>query len=130
MRTICIEALRVHASVGILEHELRSRQQLLITIELQQPNAPMLPAGDDVHHVLDYRQLREIAKVESEGEHVNMLETLAGRIATRLLALPTVGRVRVRVVKPNIFPDCDGVAVEVTSPPPAPPAPPAPQESS
>jgi dihydroneopterin aldolase len=116
MRRIRIEALRVMASVGILEHELRSRQQLLITMEVEQPAAPALPPADDVRHVLDYRQLREIAKAESEGPHVNMLETLAGRIAARLAALPGVARSRVRVVKPNIFPDCDGVAVEVTSP--------------
>jgi dihydroneopterin aldolase len=119
MRRIRIDSLRVQASVGILEHELRSRQQLLITIELEQPDAPALPAADDVRHVLDYRQLRDIAKAESEGEHVNMLETLAGRIATRLRSLHGVGTVRVRVVKPNIFPDCDGVAVEVTAPAPA-----------
>jgi len=116
MRRIRIESLRVMASVGILDHELLSRQQLLITLEVEQPGAPMLPAGDDVKHVLDYRQLRAIAKAESEGEHINMLETLAGRIAARLLAFPSVGRARVRVVKPNIFPDCDGVSVEVTVP--------------
>jgi dihydroneopterin aldolase len=108
MRTLCID---------ILEHELRSRQQLLITIEAQLPQAPALPAADDVHHVLDYSQLRDIAKQEAEGAHVNMLETLAGSIALRLLALRGVGRARVRVVKPGIFPDCDGVFVEVVATP-------------
>lgn len=122
MRRIRIEALRVMASVGILEHELRSRQPLLITLEVEQPHAPSLPSGDDVLHVLDYRQLRDIAKAESEGEHVNMLETLAGRIAQRLLGFASVGRACVRIAKPNIFPDCDGVSVEVivTAEPPAP----------
>ena len=115
MRPLSIDRLRVHASVGILEHELRSRQQLLISIDLQMPGAPALPVADDVRHVLDYRQLRDIAKQEAEGEHVNMLETLAGRIATRLLALHGAGQARVRVVKPGIFPDCDGVAVEVVA---------------
>jgi 7,8-dihydroneopterin aldolase/epimerase/oxygenase len=114
MRRIRIESLRVMASIGILEHELLARQQLLITLDVEQPDAPLLPAGDDVMHVLDYRQLRDIARAESEGEHITMLETLAGRIATRLLAFSSVGRATVRVVKPNIFPDCDGVSVEVT----------------
>jgi len=115
MRTLSIDRLRVMASVGILEHELRSRQQLLISMDLQMPTAPALPGADDVHHVLDYRQLRDIAKEEAEGQHVNMLETLAGRIATRLAALTGAGQARVRVIKPGIFPDCDGVAVEVTT---------------
>jgi 7,8-dihydroneopterin aldolase/epimerase/oxygenase len=115
MRTLCIDRLRVQASVGILEHELRSRQQLLISIEAQMPDAPTLPEADDVHHVLDYAQLRDIAKQEAEGLHVNMLETLAGRIVQRMLTLRGVKRAWVRVVKPGIFPDCDGVAVEVVA---------------
>jgi 7,8-dihydroneopterin aldolase/epimerase/oxygenase len=113
MRTITIDRLRVQASVGILEHELRARQPLLLSVSVDMPAAPVLPIGDDVRHVLDYRQLRDIAKAEAEREHVNMLETLAGRIATRLLALSGVGAARVEIVKPSIFPDCDGVAVSI-----------------
>ena len=113
MRTLLLDKLRVMASVGILEHELQSKQPLLISIELQLPQAPALPAADDVMHVLDYRLLREIAKEEAESQHINMLETLAGRIAARLTALRGAASVRVRVTKPNIFPDCDGVSVEV-----------------
>ncbi|MBU6439477.1 MAG: dihydroneopterin aldolase [Betaproteobacteria bacterium] len=113
MRTLYLERLRVQASVGILEHELRSRQQLLVSIAAELPDAPSLPAADDVAHVLDYRLLRSIALEEVGHGHVNMLETLAGRIAQRVLGLEGVRRVRVRVDKPNIFPDCDGVGIEV-----------------
>ena len=113
MRKLFIDRLRVQASVGILDHELLSRQALLISVGIEMPQASTLPEADSVQHVLDYRQLRDVAQQEAQAGHINMLETLAGRIAQRLLALPGVGRVRVRVVKPNIFPDCDGVAVEV-----------------
>ncbi len=114
MRIIHLERLRVQASVGILEHELRSRQLLLVSIVAELPQAPPLPPADDVSHVLDYGLLRGIALEEVGRGHVNMLETLAGRIAQRALALDGVERVRVRVDKPNIFPDCDGVGIEVT----------------
>ena len=113
MRRIFLDRLRVQASVGILDHELLSKQQLLINLAVEMPHAPTLPEADTVQHVLDYRQLREAAHHEAQAGHVNMLETLVGRIAHRLLALPGVALARVRVVKPNIFPDCDGVAVEV-----------------
>lgn len=113
MRTLYLERLRVQASVGILEHELRARQQLLVSIVAELPEAPPLPPADDVAHVLDYSLLRGIALEEVGRGHVNMLETLAGRIAQRVLALDGVRRVRVRVDKPNIFPDCDGVGIEV-----------------
>jgi 7,8-dihydroneopterin aldolase/epimerase/oxygenase len=113
MRKVLLNQLRVQASVGILEHELRSKQQLLISLTVELPQAAIVPQDDDVRHVLDYRHLRDIAMEEAAREHVNMLETLAGRIAERLLTLPGVRAAQVRVVKPNIFPDCDGVAVEV-----------------
>ena len=60
-----------------------------------------------------YGLLRSISLEEVRRGHVNMLETLAGRIAQRVLALDGVQCVRVRVDKPNIFPDCDGVGIEV-----------------
>ena len=113
MRTLYLERLRVHASVGILDYELRSRQQVLISMRVEMQDAPDVPAADDVTEVLDYRAMREIAKQEAETGHINMLETLTGRIARRLLALPGVSSARARVTKPNIFPDCDGVTVEV-----------------
>lgn len=113
MRTLYLDRLRVHASVGILDHELLSRQQVLISIRVEMPEAPAVPGADAVSQVLDYRLLREIAKQEAETGHINMLETLTGRIAHRLLALPGVHSAQVRVTKPNIFPDCDGVSVEV-----------------
>ena len=114
MRTIILDRLRVQASVGILEHELKARQPLLVSMVVELPDAPLLPAADDVDHVLDYRVLRAIALDEVMRGHVNMLETLAGRIAQRLLEHDGVATVRVRVDKPNIFPDCDAVGIEVS----------------
>jgi dihydroneopterin aldolase len=63
--------------------------------------------------VFDYRRLRDVAIEETERGHVNLLETLAGRIAQRLLAWPQVGRVVVAMDKPGIFDDCDAVGIEV-----------------
>lgn len=113
MRTISVDSLKVLASIGILEHELSSKQPLLISMSVDMASAPVLPSCDEVTQVLDYRRLRDIGIREAQSSHINMLETLAGRIATSLLALPGVDSSRVRVAKPNVFPDCDGVAVEV-----------------
>ncbi len=115
MRTITVDSLKVLASIGILAHELTSKQPLLISMTVDMSAAPVLPPTDEVSHVLDYRRLRDIGLREAQSAHINMLETLAGRIATALLALPGVDGSRVRVSKPNVFPDCDGVAVEVTA---------------
>ena len=112
MSRLILENLHVQASVGILEHERRSTQPLLLTVAVELPHAG-LPAQDEVHCVFDYRHLRDVALEEVQRGHVNLLETLAGRIVERLLRFPPVGRVVVRVDKPNIFPDCRSVGVEI-----------------
>jgi 7,8-dihydroneopterin aldolase/epimerase/oxygenase len=115
MRSIHLDRLRVQASIGILEHELLAKQPLLISICVDIDSADLLPEVDDVAAVLDYRHLRNAAIEQVEHGHINMLETLAGRIAANLLSHSVVSRVRVRVDKPSIFTDCDSVAVEVTA---------------
>jgi dihydroneopterin aldolase len=114
MRRIAIERLRLPVSVGILDHELRARQPLLVSIVVELPAAELIPSADEVDQVLDYRLLRQIALDEAQTGHVNMLETFAGRIAARLGQLTGVGKVVVKVVKPHVFPDCDGASVEVS----------------
>lgn len=115
MRSIYLDRLRVQASIGILEHELAAKQPLLISISVELADADLVPQKDDVSDVLDYRHLRNAALEQVDCGHINMLETLAGRIAQSLLLHDVVSRVRVRVDKPSIFTDCDSVAVEVTS---------------
>ena len=44
---------------------------------------------------------------ECTAGHVNLLETLVGRLAQRLLTLPGVRGVRVKITKPEIFADCE-----------------------
>ena len=114
MRRIFLDRLRLQASVGILEHELQARQALLISIEVMLKAGATVPPADTVANVFDYRHLREAALAEAQAGHVNMLETLAGRIVQRLLDHDAVHSARVRVDKPSIFTDCDSVAVEVT----------------
>jgi dihydroneopterin aldolase len=62
--------------------------------------------------VLDYRKVRQIIINECTAEHVNLLETLIGKLANRLLQLPGVLGVRVRIAKLEIFKDCE-VAIRV-----------------
>jgi 7,8-dihydroneopterin aldolase/epimerase/oxygenase len=115
MRRIILEKLRVQASVGILEHELKAKQPLTVSVTLELPMADVLPPSDDIHHVMDYRRVRDTILDEINKGHINMLETLAGRISARLLELKGVESVILRVDKPSIFPDCDSIGIEVAA---------------
>jgi 7,8-dihydroneopterin aldolase/epimerase/oxygenase len=104
---LTLTGLRFDANLGILEHEKRRPQPIQVDAELNQGRQPQLPADDDIHHVLDYRKVRQIIIDECTAEHVNLLETLIGKLAHRLMQLSGVIGVRVKIAKLEIFDDCE-----------------------
>jgi len=106
-QTLTLTGLRFDASLGILEHEKKAPQPIQVDAELNLGPQPLLPQNDDIHHVLDYRKVRQIIINECTAEHVNLLESLIGKLANRLLQLPGVLGVRVKIVKLQIFDDCE-----------------------
>lgn len=55
--------------------------------------------SDRIEDTVDYREVRAIAKELIEGESQKLLETLAARIAERVLQLQYVAGVSVRIAK-------------------------------
>ena len=111
---LTLTGLRFVANLGILEHEKSSPQPIQVDAELNQGTQPLLPHDDDINHVLDYRKVRQIIIDECTAEHVNLLETLIGKLAHRLMQLPGVIGVRVKIAKLEIFDDCE-VAIRMES---------------
>jgi len=110
--TLTLTGLRFNASLGILELEKSAPQPIQVDAELNLGEQPLLPHDDDIGRVLDYRKVRQIIINECTAEHVNLLETLIGKLANRLLQLPGVLGVRVKIAKLEIFEDCE-VAIRV-----------------
>ncbi len=110
--TLTLTGLRFNASLGILELERNAPQPIQVDAELNLGSQALLPHDDDIKRVLDYRKVRQIIINECTAEHVNLLETLIGKLANRLLQLPGVLGVRVKIAKLEIFEDCE-VAIRV-----------------
>jgi dihydroneopterin aldolase len=106
-QTLTLTGLRFDANLGILELEKTAPQPIQVDAELSLGAQPLLPFDDDIHHVLDYRKVRQIIINECTAEHVNLLETLIGKLANRLMQLPGVQGVRVKIAKLEIFDDCE-----------------------
>lgn len=104
---LTLTGLRFDANLGILEAEKIDPQPIQVDAELSLGSQPLLPHDDDITHVLDYRKVRRIIIEECTAEHVNLLETLIGKLANRLLQLPGVKGVRVKIAKLKIFDDCE-----------------------
>lgn len=89
--------MRFHARVGILEHEQAHPQPLEVDVTLRRQAG----ASD----VLDYREVYRRTRDRFERQPLDYLETIAGDIATSLLALDGVASVRVAVRKPHVMLD-------------------------
>ena len=109
---LTLTGLRFDANLGILAHEKSAPQPIQVDAELSLGVQPLAPRDDDIEHVLDYRKVRQIIIDECTSEHVNLLESLIGKLAERLMQLPGVQGVRVKITKLEIFDDCD-VAIRV-----------------
>ena len=106
-QTLELTGLRFDANLGILEHEKIDPQPIQVNAELNLGTQPLLPSDDDIHSVLDYRKVRKIIIDECTAEHINLLETLIGKLSNRLMQLPGVLGVRVKIAKLEIFEDCE-----------------------
>ena len=106
-QTLTLTGLRFDASLGILEHEKNQPQPIQVDAELNLGTQPLTPSDDDIMHVLDYRKVRQIIITECTAVHVNLLESLIGKLAHRLMLLPGVQGVRVKIAKLEIFDDCE-----------------------
>ena len=109
---LTLTGLRFDASLGILESEKTAPQPIQVDAELNLGAQPLMPSDDEINHVLDYRKVRQIIINECTDKHVNLLETLIGKLAHRLMQLPGVLGVRVKIAKLEIFDDCE-VAIRV-----------------
>jgi dihydroneopterin aldolase len=111
-QTLTLTGLRFDANLGILDREKAEPQPIQVDAELNLGTQDLRPRDDDIGHVLDYRKVRQIIIDECTAEHVNLLESLIGKLAQRLMHLPGVLGVRVKIAKLEIFDDCE-VAIRV-----------------
>ena len=106
-QTLTLTGLRFDANLGILEHEKTAPQPIQVDAELNLGPQPLLPRDDNISNVLDYRKVRKIIIDECTAEHVNLLESLIGKLSHRLMQLHGVKGVRVKIAKLEIFEDCE-----------------------
>ena len=112
-RRLFLRDYEVRINIGVHEFEKKGEQRVLINVDLYIPLALSTPKEDHLAEVVDYDFMREtIARRMAEG-HVHLQETLCDDVVRKMLAHPNVRAVRVSTMKPDVYPDCEGVGVEV-----------------
>jgi 7,8-dihydroneopterin aldolase/epimerase/oxygenase len=112
-RRLFLRDYEVWINIGVHDFEKRGEQRVLINVELFVPLALSTPTRDTLDEVVDYDFIRRsIAERVAQG-HIHLQETLADDVLKVMLAHPRVRAARVATEKPDVYPDCDAVGVEV-----------------
>ncbi len=113
-RKVVLEDFCLPVDIGFHEFEIGNPQRLLITIEVWVDEASF-PGADDGAAAWNYDFLRsEVAELASSRRY-NLQETLAYAVYELVAARRGVTALRVSTRKPDIYPDCAGVGVELAS---------------
>ncbi|MDR3520512.1 MAG: dihydroneopterin aldolase [Acidocella sp.] len=118
-RHMFIRDLVLNASIGVHKHEHDVSQRIRINLDLailDDSGAKLSrPAvgHDDLARVVDYEAIVNRTRAIVAAGHVQLVETLAERLAASCLTDPRVVLVRVRVEKLDVFADAASAGVEI-----------------
>lgn len=100
----------VPVEIGAFQAERGTTQRICFNIVVEVRPHPA-PLHDDVDRILSYDRITEAIAAELSSERLNLLETLAERIADRIFLEPQAMRVFVRIEKLDRGPGALGVEI-------------------
>ena len=111
IRHVFIRNLELAAQIGVYRHEVGKTQPVRINVDLAVED--LIDLGDDLTKVVDYGVIEgKIRAIIAEG-HLNLIETLAERIAAACFDDARVKTVRVRVEKLHALSAAEAAGVEI-----------------
>ncbi len=102
--------MEIVCRIGIHDFEWATPQRVRINMSLWVRRGE---SGDRIANVLNYERIRDRIHALAEQEHINLLETFAERILDFCLSEEQVNGARVSIEKPDIFPEMEGVGIEM-----------------
>jgi dihydroneopterin aldolase len=108
---VFVRDLILPCRIGVYSHEKDAEQRVRINLELTCVEHPAV--NDEHQNVVCYAEVvADIRRLISEG-HINLVETLAERIAARCLVDHRILSAKVRVEKLDVMPEASAVGVEI-----------------
>ncbi|MCG3266658.1 dihydroneopterin aldolase [Yoonia sp. I 8.24] len=106
---ISLRDYTVQVEIGAFQQERGHLQRVRFNVVVEV--SPLGVIDDDVDRILSYDKVTEAIGIELEAERINLLETLAARVAERILLEPQAERVFVRIEKLDRGPFSLGVEI-------------------
>ena len=113
-RRIFLEAYDLPVDIGFHDHEVGNPQRLLVSVDVW-VDEESFAAQDSAAAAWNYEFLRDQIRRLTHGRRFNLQETLVREIYDLIAARAGVTGLRVSTRKPDIYPDCAGVGVELSS---------------
>jgi 7,8-dihydroneopterin aldolase/epimerase/oxygenase len=112
-RRLFLRDYEVWINIGVHDFEKKGEQRVLINVDLYVPLALSTPHADKLDEVVNYDFIRRSVMERVAKGHIHLQETLADDVLATMLAHPRVRAARVSTAKPDVYPDCAEVGVEV-----------------
>ena len=112
IRHVFLRDMLLHLTIGVHAHEHAVAQRVRINVDLGVRENPH-DDSDRLARVLDYEALAQRVRDIATSGHIQLVETLAERIAQDCLSDSRVRSARVRVEKLDVFADMWAAGVEV-----------------
>ena len=112
-RRLFLSNYEIYINIGVHDFEKRGEQRVLINVDLFVPLVENTPTHDSLEEVVDYDFMRQSIVERVLKGHIHLQETLCDDVAKIMLKHPRVRAVRVSTAKPDVYPDCDAVGVEI-----------------
>jgi dihydroneopterin aldolase len=112
-RRLFLRGHEVLMHIGAHDFEKLAPQRVVFNVDLWVPLTASTPRQDDLTEVVDYDFVRRIIATLSHQSPIQLQETLCDAVLTALLSHPHVVAARVSTEKPDVYPDCEAVGVEV-----------------
>jgi dihydroneopterin aldolase/dihydroneopterin aldolase/2-amino-4-hydroxy-6-hydroxymethyldihydropteridine diphosphokinase len=97
---IRVTGLRANGFHGVFDHEREDGQVFVIDVAVRLPLAPAA-TGDDLARTVHYGELAEAVVAAVERDPVDLIETVAERVAAVALGFEAAHEVTVTVHKPS-----------------------------
>lgn len=110
MDRIFINNLKIETVIGIYEHELTSKQTLILDLELK-INAKQSALEDNIKDTIDYEKVVETIKRLSHLHQFKLLESYAEYISNNLLKTFNTQWVRLKITKPSALTDTKDIGI-------------------
>ncbi|MBS0965812.1 dihydroneopterin aldolase [Acetobacter okinawensis] len=114
LRCLFLKNMVLDAHIGVFPHEQGVTQRIRVSVHFGVDDRTDLEVGpDDLSRTVSYERVVQLVhRIVREG-HVRLVETLAERIASGVLADDRVRVVRVRIEKLDVFEEIEAVGVEI-----------------